>query len=383
MIKRINILVLLAVICVMISACIPDDRVSDTAASVETIELIPTEIVDETPDKYEDINEETMITVTDMAQRQVTIPSVINKTFGVNNTSSILLYTLVPNKLIGWNISFSDEAKLFMTPECANLPVFGNLYGNGKKAEIEEIIAQSPDVIVLTDQKLSDKLKKAANELQARSGIPVLIVVANINTYGAAYQFLGDVFNEEPRAEQLSNYAKTTIDDIKTLSLTIDEADKKWVYYARGDDGLTTEFSGSPNTQVLELVGGINIAINDGVGVSGTVSMEQIIKWNPDTILVGNIGAAKTGAQKEILGNGLWNDIDAVIYENVMGTPSYPFNWFDRPPSVNRLIGLKWLGQTLYPDIYNYDLAQEIVEFFSLFYGVEITNDQALELMLE
>ena len=29
--------------------------------------------------------------------------------------------------------------------------------------------------------------------------------------------------------------------------------------------------------------------------------------------------------------------------------PNAPFDWFDRPPSVNRLIGTWWLASILYP----------------------------------
>ena len=66
----------------------------------------------------------------------------------------------------------------------------------------------------------------------------------------------------------------------------------------------------------------------------------------------------------------------AVDGGRVMGTPQYPFNWFDRPPTVNRLIGLVWLAEELYPDIYEYDLSAEVTEFFKLFYGVEVTEEQ-------
>ena len=323
------------------------------------------------------------ITVTDMAGREVEISSKIESVFGVNNTSSILLYTLAPEKLIGWNIAFSDEAKLYMSESVQTLPILGNLYGSGKKADIEEILTYEPDVIIITDTKKTDKLISAADTLQEQSGIPVIVLIANMSNYPEVYAFLGEVLSEEKRAKELAEYTETLIEDIKQTAATISDEDKVSIYYAREDDGLTTEFKGSPNTEVLSMVGGINIAESELAETSGAVSLEQIIVWDPQVILIGNIGASETAAYKTITESGLWSDTTAVQNGMVYKTPSYPFNWFDRPPSVNRLIGLVWLAEKIYPDVYMYDTVEKTQEFFELFYGVEITSEQALTIMKE
>jgi iron complex transport system substrate-binding protein len=56
--------------------------------------------------------------------------------------------------------------------------------------------------------------------------------------------------------------------------------------------------------------------------------------------------------------------------------PSLPFGWFDRPPSVNRLIGVKWLMHVLYPQAVRSELANEVREFYRLFYHVELEATQ-------
>ena len=48
--------------------------------------------------------------------------------------------------------------------------------------------------------------------------------------------------------------------------------------------------------------------------------------------------------------------------------PTAPFNWFDRPPSVNRMIGIKWLANLLYPNVFRYDMAAEVKDFYAKFY---------------
>jgi iron complex transport system substrate-binding protein len=46
------------------------------------------------------------------------------------------------------------------------------------------------------------------------------------------------------------------------------------------------------------------------------------------------------------------------------------------PPSLNRLIGLKWLAGTFYPGEAPLDLHTETREIYGLFYQVELDNAQ-------
>ena len=61
-------------------------------------------------------------------------------------------------------------------------------------------------------------------------------------------------------------------------------ADKRpRVYLARGPEGLETGGRGSINTEIIERVGGINVA--EGLGGRGNIanaSLEQMIAWPPD-----------------------------------------------------------------------------------------------------
>jgi iron complex transport system substrate-binding protein len=77
-----------------------------------------------------------------------------------------------------------------------------------------------------------------------------------------------------------------------------------------------------------------------------------------------------------------WKTIKAIQDNKVYAVPSGPFNWFDRPPSVNRVLGLKWLGNLLYPEVYDYDIAEEVREFYKMFYHYDLT-DEDIEFLLK
>ncbi|CAG0955386.1 hypothetical protein BURK1_00428 [Burkholderiales bacterium] len=48
--------------------------------------------------------------------------------------------------------------------------------------------------------------------------------------------------------------------------------------------------------------------------------------------------------------------------------PAGPFGWIDFPPSVNRLIGIRWLGRILYPDAFHEDLRPVVRDFHTRLY---------------
>ncbi len=56
--------------------------------------------------------------------------------------------------------------------------------------------------------------------------------------------------------------------------------------------------------------------------------------------------------------------------------PSAPLNWMGSPPGAQRYLGLIWLTAVLYPDYCNYDVREEVKEFYSLFFHCELTDEQ-------
>jgi iron complex transport system substrate-binding protein len=68
--------------------------------------------------------------------------------------------------------------------------------------------------------------------------------------------------------------------------------------------------------------------------------------------------------------------VEAVRTGRVHLSPKIPFGWVDFPPSVNRLIGLWWLGKILYPDLFPEDLGAKTREFYRRFYHVPVNDEQ-------
>ena len=118
-----------------------------------------------------------------------------------------------------------------------------------------------------------------------------------------------------------------------------------------GPEGLDTGLKGSINVEILDLVGARNVAEGAGAGGLATVSAEQVLAWNPDVVLT-----LDPGFYASVGKSPLWRQVKAVREGRVYLAPSLPFGWFDQPPGLNRLIGVRWLGRVLYPAQFPEDL---------------------------
>lgn len=331
--------------------------------------------------EQEDISTEVEITeveITDMAGRKVLMPAEINKIFSTGAQGTIIIYTLNPDKMVGWNYSLRDGEKRFIDEKYHKLP---NLGGAGKESiNVEEVLKVDPQILI-TMGTIDDTLISQVDEMEEKVGKPIVILDDDINKLTEVYEILGKIMGEEEKAKELAKYCNETLADIEKNLPKITEDMKVNIYYAEGPNGLQTEPAGSWHGEVIDMVGGNNVAQVEIKGSKGKseVSIEQLLNWNPDIII--SWDDERGGYYSEIFKDPTWKDIKAVKNKEVYEIPNKPFNWFDRPPSVNRILGLKWIGNLLYPDIYDYNMRDEVKEFYDKFYHYQLTEEEIDELL--
>ena len=322
-------------------------------------------------------------TITDMVGRTVEVPVRINRVYCTSPVGSVLVYTLAPEKLAGWNYPFTPAERSYLIQPYRSLPLLGGWFGKGNSGNLEEILSAHPDVILSmgTTDTMSITLSQ---RLQDQSGVPVLMMGGALTQLDDAYIFAGKVLGAEPRAADLAAYCTRTIAEARRTAATIPPEKRVRVYYAEGPRGLQTDPSGSYHTEILDLVGAVNVAqVPAGSGYGRvTVSLEQLIAWNPEVIISGYEYGQRTDlALDRLTADPAWSRLAAVKKRQVFEIPHFPFNWFDRPPSVNRIIGIRWIGNLLYPDHFTGDLRQETREFYDKFYHLKLTDAQLDELL--
>jgi iron complex transport system substrate-binding protein len=324
---------------------------------------------------------ETEQTITDQAGRKVTIPAKIDKVYYTSPIGQIMVYVLAPEKMAGWTMQLSDNEKKYIQPEYVNLPFLGGQQMNAK-INTEELVKAKPDIIFNVGQDAATaQTISESDKMQQQLKIPVVYVNGDLNNTEKALTFMGQLLGTQARAKEIAAYCNNTMNQVVKATKNIPVDKRIRVYYAEGPKGLATEPSGSSHAELLDILNITNVAQVQNAGQAGmsSVSLEQVLAWNPDVILAWC--ADRGGAYDLILSSPDWKSINAVKNKKVYEIPNDPFNWFDRPPSISRFLGLKWLTATLYPDQYKVDMVKETKEFYKLFYRVDLTDADAKALL--
>lgn len=315
--------------------------------------------------------------VTDSAGRKVEIPDRINRVIAAGPPASILLYMLAPEKMVGWNIKPRPEERPYLMPAVRDLPEIGRLTGRGNTASLETVMAAKPDLI-LDFGSVNATYVSLADRTQSQTGIPYILIDGQFRNTVQALRLLGSILDVGDRAERLALRAEEIFTTTAQVAQSVPKERHPRVYLARRPTGLETGRRGSINTEIIERAGGENVV---DVALPGgglfNASMEQVLLWNPDTIITinGDFAAHAKASQA-------WANVEAVHRGRIFLGPSLPYGWIDSPPSINRLLGLQWLSRLFFPDRHRGNLRSDVGDFYKLFYQIEVEDTQ-LDTLLE
>jgi iron complex transport system substrate-binding protein len=315
-------------------------------------------------------------TITDSAGRVVEVPEQVGSVFAAGPPAAILLYIMAPDRMLGWPRANRADERAFLAQPYGDLPELGTLTGQGGEANLERVLALQPDLI-LDFGSVRDNFVDLANRVQDQTGIPYLLIDGRFENTPAALRLLGEALGVPERGEALAQDAEATFARIDALLANIPEDQRPRAYLARGPEGLESGVVGSINTEILERAGGVNV-----LGRSETarglvqVNFEALLAVDPDVIVTWDRQFFETHRD-----NPLWSRMRAVQEGQVYLSPVLPFGWIDRPPSLNRIIGLDWMAATFYPDSYQIDLRTRTRDFYKLWYHLDLTDAQLDQLL--
>ncbi len=111
--------------------------------------------------------------VADSAGRRVEIPDQVSRVLAAGPPASIQLYTLAPEKMIGWVRTPSPAEKAFRKESVPELPEYGRLTGRGGTANLEVVLKFKPDLIIVVGG-LRDTYVSLANNVTERLPVGLL-----------------------------------------------------------------------------------------------------------------------------------------------------------------------------------------------------------------
>lgn len=306
----------------------------------------------------------------DMKGRRIDVPEPLLRVYVASPPENHLACAIDPSLMVGLNFPIGERDRKYLPRVLWDLPVIGGFFGPGHTPNLEVLLRARPQLVLCWQKNAVDAKFDAFLQ---RFHIPIAYIsLEHLEDYPANIRLMGRMLGRTPRAEKLAAYAAGSLTQILPRAAAIPAGERVRVYYAEGPDGLRTDARGSWHTELIRLAGGVNVHEGDIEDLFGMeqVSMEQVLLYRPEVILVQD-----PSFFQRIYSLPGWRHVPAVQNRRVYLIPRVPFNWFDRPPSFMRLLGLKWVAHTLYPQRFAIDMEGETREFYRLFLQVELTPD--------
>jgi iron complex transport system substrate-binding protein len=308
---------------------------------------------------------------TDSGDRKIDIPDEVRRVFPAGPPASVTLYTVAPEKMVGWSRAPGPEAQPFLPSRYAELLEIGRLTGRGNTVNLENVIRLMPD-LVLDVGNTTATYVSLADRVQEQTHIPAVLIGGRLAETPTTLRTVGGLLGVSERSEALADYAEALLSTVRKEVAKIPPAERPSIYVARGSHGIETAVAGSIGSEVVDFLGARNVVGEDTAPRSIVeVSPEQILAWQPDVILTIDPRFHAT-----VRTDPVWRELKAVQSEHIHYVPHLPFSWLDDPPAPNRLIGLLWLGKLLYPASFPQDMRAEARRFYGLFYQQEPSDTQ-------
>ncbi len=371
--KKLNILLaFILVLALLLTACASPAKPAESSSQAASSEQASPSVSQTASEETKESDAQT-VQFTDFSGNVVTIPAHANKIAALVGPSFEKTLVLgqadrvaVSMKLGKWAQEVYPAAKNLKTVE------------NPQEPNVEELASLGVDLVFFW--QTPEQIKKMSD-----LGIPAL----SMNSFEAKWssidefveiskkdiQLYGDALGSDAqaKAEKWVQYFDEKVKYVlsRTSKLTKDQIKK--VYYIRSSasDGLEAFLNDSTPHGLVEIAGG-DFVTKDAEGKNnyGTVTMEQVIEWNPDVIFLGRVDSTDL-----ITKNSQWDSINAVKNGQIYLVPNGVFMWDN---SSERVLNLLFLAKTLHPELFeDLDMVSEIQQYYSTFYNYDLSAENA------
>jgi iron complex transport system substrate-binding protein len=310
---------------------------------------------------------------TDSLGRRVTLPDTIARVLPAGPPAAVAIYTVAPEKMVGWVRPLTDEQKPFIAEPYRTLPVAGRL--TGKEADIgaAEVKALKPDLIIDVGD-LKPQYRALADKIQSETGIPYVVLDGSIDAMPQLYTQLSLLLDAKLKGDLLALQTASALAHVAASKGSAIRPAR--IYYAQSRDGPEPMGMAGIDPAILSALGAVSFKGEHSASGHGNVTPGQVAAFDPDLVL-----ASTAEIARELATDPKWHEVPAIAAGKVHAVPSLPWGWLGTPPSVNRLIGLEWLSGLLYPQQPKRDLAADVRAFYRSYYQLNLTDAQLQTLL--
>lgn len=313
-------------------------------------------------------------TITDMAGRQVTVPAKIDSlaTIGPGPVLNSLIFAVgegdkIVNGLPDFARSERWKYQHKFAPNITEQPV---VQTSDFQPNVEELLKLNPDV-VFTMEARGSCIPIA--ETLTNAGLPtVCLVWTEPDEVKSAINLIGEVLNQKALAQEYSKYFEDTIIRVSKVVDAIPEDKRPRVLHCN------IQSMTAPHTITewwVSQAGGNSVTKEVRVAENIEFSVEQLLKWNPQVIIVSS--PDQVGL---MYNDSRFKEVSAIKNRQVFPTPVGAHIWGNR--TSEQPLMLLWAAKTFHPEAFkDLDLEAELISFYKKFFSYSMTREEAKEIL--
>lgn len=305
--------------------------------------------------------------IEDMAGRKVEIPQEVKTVATIGSVPVINSFVMClgeSKKIVNGLPDFAKMPKwkyqYVFAPHLENQP---KLQDASRGPDMEAVLKAKPDICLTMD-------RESASALEAKGIKAIVLDWTEVKDVEKLMTLLGDIFNKQDKAKEYIEYFNNMVAKADDLTKNVNR-DTKALYSSIGDlnqPHLIAEWW-------IKAAGGQSVTDNGRKEESFSFSIEQLLEWNPEVIIV----SAKKDIEDLKKDNRL-SKLEAVKNNKVYITPVGAHVWANR--TIEQPLTVLWTLNKLHPDVYSEtDLIKDVGDFYKKFFETELTEEQIKEII--
>lgn len=266
-----------------------------------------------------------------------------------------------------------DRLLVEMYPHLKGLPV----PKNSSVINAEELLSSGAELVFA---KRDTVFNEGEMEKLAKLKIPVVAMhYDSMEEQLYAMEMVARIVGCEEEGRRYQEFYRDTVKQVKDRTAGIPE-DKRISIYHSTSEAIRTDIADSLAGDWTKAAGVINVSTREQLNFSDGnhyASLEQILLWDPDYILVNDPNVAGY-----IMGHEHWRPLQAVKKKQVLPLPNGISRW-GHASSLETPLAVLWTARLAYPEQFaDWDLEAAVRDFYQEFFDWEL-DDETITRMLE
>ena len=310
--------------------------------------------------------EEKTRTIVDIMGVEVEIPEEVDEIINLYSFGCQMMAGLdLEDYLVGISSDTVETEWIeMMCPELKDIPSYSD------EVDAETLLAANPDVVFCADPERAEELRE--------KGVPcITFMYLTVDDLKFNVKLLGEILGRDAaeKCGQYNQYLDSKIAEVQSsLEGVISEKESMHYINANSDKGFYKTAGAGSTTDYCAQLSYAELSTASLIEFpESKVDAEALLATNPENVFIG--GRYQHIIYEDIFTAGEWKNISAVQNKNVFKVPMGLSAW--NRYSIETALLIPWTASVIYPEYYEFDAVNETIEFYKIFTGYELTEQQA------